>query len=186
MGKKVSVLPHPWLNVVLTPQQEKAFHRLDTLLARGEGKLPLCLVGEIASGKTTLARYWLATHTSTPERHLLSVNRLLLDALKAEGSLDDFAENPSKVRIFGRIALEEALDRYFAEMNVLVLDGLELAVAFRVPVLELAAVHTQKKRIVLACVPWNRQELPPLRETECHLIWLTNPETETTLSLFNG
>lgn len=181
----MNIRPHPWRNVTLTPQQEKALHRVDTLLARGEGELPLCLVGEVASGKTTLARYWLALHVADPERHLLSVNRLLLDALKAEGSLDDFAENPSKGRILGRIALEDTLDRHFANSNVLVLDGLELAVAFRVPVLELATVHTRRKRIVLVCVPWNRQEPLPFRERECHLVWLTTPDVETTPSLFD-
>jgi hypothetical protein len=152
--------------------------RVDTLLARGEWGRPICLWGETGSGKTTLVRYWLATNFDAPEERLLSVNRLLLDALKAEGSLDDFAENRSKTRIFGEMALEEALERRFVQANALVLDGLEIALTYDIPVVSLAARHTRRKRIAILCVPTGLGASLEGREYACQIVRLGTPTAD--------
>lgn len=164
-------MSHPWATVSLTPEQEDALRRLDTILARGESARPICLLGATGSGKTTLMRYWLATNFDAPEDRLLSVNRIVLNALKSEGSLDEFAEHRSKTRIFGRIAVEDALERRFDGTNALVLDGLELALAYDVPVVEIARAHTRRQKIAILCMPSGIAEFPvTLREIECHVV----------------
>lgn len=168
----MGTLAHRWATVTLAPSQDEALRRVDTHLARGESALPICLIGETGSGKTTLARYWLASNFDAPEERLLSLNRIVLDTLKQEGALAEFAANPSKTRVFGRIAVEDALERRFAANSALVLDGLEIAVAHDIPVIEIAAAHTRKKRIAILCVPSDISESPLTRDFGCRSIRL--------------
>lgn len=165
-------MTHPWSEITLTAAQQSAFGEIETLLARGTPQMPICLVGEFGSGKTTLARYWLARHFDEPESHYCPLNRLLVEELKREGDLDHLANVPQKARLILQVALSDFVDRRAAAQDTFVLDALEILEPYQVSPLPFLREAVRRGKIALICVP----ESEPsgfrfaLRPFECHMI----------------
>jgi hypothetical protein len=144
---------HPWRAIALWPGQLEALREVERLLASGASTLPICLMGDFGSGKTTLARYWLAGHFAAPEECYCSLNRPLLDALKEAGDLDDLAATPEKTALLLRMALDEIIARRFEGRDALVFDSVEVLQPYRLPLMEMFRPYTQRGKVALVCVP---------------------------------
>ncbi|MBM3213952.1 hypothetical protein FJZ36_03435 [Candidatus Poribacteria bacterium] len=165
---------HPWGSIELTSGQRRALDQIESILASGPPNMPICIIGDFGSGKTTLARYWLASHFDDPERRVHALNRALLDALKREGDLADFAADPDKTRVFLRIALADALESAFSGADAVVLDAIELLHVYAVPLIPRVAEHARRGVVALICVPDSPNEgvRYELRPFECHVVRL--------------
>ncbi|GIX06294.1 MAG: hypothetical protein KatS3mg115_0697 [Candidatus Poribacteria bacterium] len=144
---------HPWGAITLTPAQQQALKRLEARLEESPVHQPICLVGPFGSGKTTLARYWLAQHLQEPERGYLAFNRLLLKAIQQEESLDRLAGLPAKARLLLHIAAEDLLEAHFEEVDVLALDCVELLQPYHISPVALTAPYAARGYLVLICLP---------------------------------
>lgn len=143
---------HPWGNVELSPKQRAAFNAIESLLAGQPVYAPICLIGAFGSGKTTLARYWLAQHFDDPEARYISAGRPLLDGLKQEESLGRMSGNPAKILPLLQLTLSELLEKALADETAVVLDNLEVVQPYGVSLEKAALPYTRQGKAVLLCL----------------------------------
>ncbi|MDA1192390.1 MAG: ATP-binding protein [Candidatus Poribacteria bacterium] len=144
---------HAWGQTTLNDAQQRAFRELETLLASGAVRQPICLTGDYGSGKTTLAQHWLAQHFEEPEPHYCRMNRPLLDEMKRESDLDDLAATPQKARLIAQIAATDLIEARLADADAIVFDSIELLVTYRVPLPSLLTPHARAGKVIVVCAP---------------------------------
>ncbi len=144
---------HHWGAVDLRPHQAAALSELESLLAREAVKRPIAFVGDFQSGKTTLARYWLARHFAEPERHYLALGDTLTRALMEDAPIEEYADHPDKAKVALRLALDSALEESFAEGEAVVIDSIEILREFNIPLLTVVEPYTRAGAVAVVCVP---------------------------------
>ena len=161
---------HRWGEVELSPKQRAAFNAIESLLASQPVYAPICLIGAFGSGKTTLARYWLAQHFDSPEARYVSAGRPLLNGLKQEESLARMGGNPAKILPLLQLGLSELLEEALADEQAVVLDNLEVVQPYGVSLEKAALPHTRQGKAVLLCLSSDKKANfhMNISRTECH------------------
>ena len=171
---------HEWGRVELRQHQQRALDRLEGLLARQAARMPICLVGDFASGKTTVGRYWLSQHFDDPCEHYCAVGRPVLDALKREGGLQRLSDHPEEARVIIQLELAELFEERFRGREALVIDAIDVLMPFRVALLGMVQAKKLPESVAVICVPHRPAvgfefSLPP---AEHHRISLDPPDSE--------
>jgi hypothetical protein len=165
------------MEISLTESQQQAYRSLESACDFSLRRGTICLIGDFQSGKTTLAKYFLAQKFSDPDKHYMNVNMHLLERLRKEG--DDLAiltTMKAKTRLIMEVALEEAIEQHFAERDLLVLDAIEVLYPYRLNLVSLVSRHTRDGKICIICVPEKEKFIFDFSWGNCEIIRL---ESET-------
>ena len=82
----------------------------------------------------------------------------------------------AKTRLTMEVALEEAMERHFAEHDLLVLDSIEIIYPYRVNLASLVSRHTRDGKICIMCVPENDKFVFDFSWGNCEIIRLETQE----------
>jgi len=144
------------MEISLTEKQQQAYESLESAYDYSLRRGTICLVGDFQSGKTTLVKYFLSQKFDDPNEHYLNVNLHLIERLRKEGDdLAVMATMKARTRLVMEVALEEAIEKHFAEKDLLVLDAIEILYPYRLNLASLAGRHTRDGKICIICVPEN-------------------------------
>lgn len=142
--------------ISLTEKQKRAYERLLSTYEYSLRRGTICLVGDFQSGKTTLVKYFLSDKFPNCEKYYLNVNLHLLNCLKQEKTdLSIMSKIKAKTRLIMSVALQDAIEKHFAEENLLVLDAIEILYIYNMDLVSLVSRYTRDGKICIICVPEN-------------------------------
>ena len=161
--------------ISLTESQRQAYESLVSACEFSLRRGTICLVGDFQSGKTTLVRYFLSQKFDDPDEYYLNVNMYLLDRLRKQGEdLSVLTTMKAKTRLIMEVALEEAIEKHFAERDLLVLDAIEILYPYRLNLVSLVSRHTRDGKICVICVPEKDKFAFDFSWGNCEVIRLEN------------
>lgn len=144
------------MEISLTENQQKAYESLESVCDFSLRRGAICLVGDFQSGKTTLVKHFLARKFNDPDKYYLNVNMHLLEHLRKKGDdLSILTTMKARARLIMEVALEDTIERHFAERDLLVLDAIEMLYPYNLNLVSLASRHTRDGKICIICVPEN-------------------------------
>ena len=159
--------------ISLTESQQQAYEALESACDYSLRRGTICLVGDFQSGKTTLVKYFLSQKFSEPDKYYLNVGIYLLERLRREGDdLSVLSTMKAKTRLIMEVALEEAIEKNFAERELLVLDAIEILYPYRLNLVSVVSRHTRDGRICIICVPENERFAFDFSWGNCEIIRL--------------
>ena len=141
----------------LREAQQAAYNALQEYVEHGSSGT-ICLVGDFLSGKTVLIQQFLADRYEHPAEHRLNVNLYLLKQLKQEDDLSALALTKAKARLIMQVTLEEAIQRHFAQYDLLVLDAIEIVYPYGLNLTSMTNKYARDGKVCIICVPENREK----------------------------
>ena len=159
--------------ISLTENQQRAYESLEHVCEYNLRRGTVCLIGDFQSGKTTLVKYFLSQKLGDVETYYLNVNELLLERLRKEADdLALLAKMKAKTRLIMEVALEEAMEKHFAERDLLVLDAIEILYSYRLNLASLVSRYARDGKICIICVPENDKFVFDFSWSNCEIIRL--------------
>ncbi len=105
----------------LKENQKKAYELLESVYNYSIRRGTICLVGDFQSGKTTLIKYFLMKKFGDIDKYYISLNSYLLEHLLSNGTeLSVLSKIKAKTRLIMEVAIDELLEKHFAQNNLLV------------------------------------------------------------------
>lgn len=142
--------------IELTESQKKAYELLESVYDYSIRRGTICLVGNFQSGKTTLIKHFLINKFGNIDKYYISLNKYLLERLLSEGTdLSILSKIKAKTRLIMEVALDDLLEKHFAQYNLLVLDAIEIIFPYNLNLVSLVNKHTMDGKICIICVPEN-------------------------------
>ena len=164
----------------LSESQKLAYELLvstcDYSLRRGT----ICLIGDFQSGKTTLVKHFLLSKFGNIDRYYLNVNLYLLEHLRQESSdMSIMTKIKAKTRLIMTVALQEALEKYFARENLMVLDAIEMLYPYNLDLISLVSRYTRDGKVCIICVPENDKFVFNFSFGNCDIVRLESRSENT-------
>ncbi|MGQ9610759.1 MAG: hypothetical protein ACUVWN_15795 [bacterium] len=142
--------------IELNENQKKAYELLESVYDYSIRRGTICLVGNFQSGKTTLIKHFLMKKFGDINKYYISLNKYLLERLLNEGTeLSVLSKIKAKTRLIMEVALNELLEKHFAQNDLLVLDAIEIIFPYNLNLISLVNRHTNDGKICIICVPEN-------------------------------
>jgi GTPase SAR1 family protein len=163
--------------ISLNKSQQQAFEALEAACEYSIRRGTVCLVGDFQSGKTTLVKYFLSRKFEDTDKYYLNVNMFLLERLrKEEDDLPILGTMQAKTRIIMEVALEDEIEKHFAEYDLLVLDAIEIIYPYRLNLASVVSRHTRDGKVCIICVPENDKFVFDFSWGNCEIIRLGDRE----------
>ena len=161
------------VEISLSESQQEAYESLKSACEYGLRRGTICLVGDFQSGKTTLVKHFLSQKFDDPDEYYLNVNLYLLEQLRKErDDLPILGTMQAKARLIMEVALEEEIERRFAQRDLLALDAIEILYPYRLNLVSLVARHARDGKICIICVPENDKFIFDFSWGNCEIIRL--------------